>query len=216
MMNEKLISSKIFTLLFFVFSYFQSDAQFNAEYIIQPPFESIVFSTDSIIKTQLKYNCTAENNFTVIDSSFKALNTLLHKNNELLLFSNNKRIRFYDGIKCANNSLIINNLDTNNFKLDTLDDINTYLALAEKIKNSTLINKETQFKALIVWSQSLGVQKDNNPFEWEKLLFEKFKNNITIIKICIDVNEQWREKYQQEILAVYNSPMIKRALFKKQ
>lgn len=174
------------------------------EYFINIPQSPNVFNNDSILKIISNNKLKEQNNFIVKDSMLNMLLQKLRKLNEVWLFNpNGNKIKLYEGVKCVNNTLLLNALTTSNYNIDSNISLNSimnfFITISETIHNENIPT------AVIFWSTSTGIKNEDNPFDWERILQKKYNSEVNIIKVNLDVNSSWSAEKKKEFLDMYQT-----------
>lgn len=174
------------------------------EFFINIPQSPLVFNNDSILRIILNNHLKEQNNFIVNDSMLNMLLQKLRKLNEVWLFNpSGYKIKLYEGVKCVNNTLLLNALTTSNYNIDTNITLNSIMNFIIPI-TETILN-ESNPTAVIFWSTSTGIKNEDNPFDWERIIQKKYNSEVNIIKVNIDVNSSWSDEKKKEFLEMYQT-----------
>ena len=177
-------------------------AQISEEHLFKPSRNFIVENFNQTIEFYSTNSLLKDNNFIVKDSFFMNFGRLIQKLNELYIFDSQKRkLIFYDGIKCANNTLILKNLALD--KIQKANNSSFYDSLFNMLKPiSNIDHTEKDYTAIIIWNKSMGIKNDDNFIEWEKILLTKF-SNIKVVKINYDSYSEYKEPFKSQIIAMF-------------
>lgn len=195
--------NKYFLLLILSFTYFdKAYSQVNEEYLLKPFENFIVESSNQTIEFYSTNKLLKVNNFIVKDSFFMNFGRIIQKLNELYVFdSQNRKLIFYDGIKCANNTLILKNLTLD--KIKKTENSNFYDSLLDMIKPISILDStKKDYTAIIIWNKSMGIKSEDNFIEWEKILLSKF-SSIKIVKVNYDSYNDYKEPFKSQIVAMF-------------
>lgn len=174
------------------------------EFYVKIPQKPIVFNNDSILNIIFNNKLNEQNNFIAKDTMLNLLLQKLGKLNEVWLFNpNGFKIKLYEGVKCVNNTLLLTSFQTNNYNLDSNINLNSIFKSIVPITET--IHNENNPTALIFWSVSTGIKNEDNPFDWERIIKNKYNSEVNIIKVNLDVNNSWSAEKKKEFLDMYQT-----------
>ena len=174
------------------------------EFYINIPSKPNVFINDSILNIIVNQKLKTENNFIIKDTMFNVLLQKIGKLNEVWLFNwDGYKIKLYEGVKCVNNTMLLSSLTTSNYNVDSTVTLNTIMNFLIPI--SETIKIENIPTVVLFWSTSTGIKKEDNPFDWERIIQKKYNSEVNIMKVNLDVNDSWSTDKKKEFLAMYQT-----------
>jgi hypothetical protein len=130
---------------------------------------------------------------------------MIQKLNEVFLFDSlHRQIVFYEGIHCANNTLLLsaNSLE----KLPIRSNSNLYDSIMPCLLPISAADQLTaRYTAIIIWNKCAGVRKDDSFTDWEKILVRKYGDDIRIVKVNYDIHENYSLKMKNELTELFGS-----------
>jgi hypothetical protein len=202
----KVITLLIFSLIFSSNCFSQTiNNCFEKQSYFEPKNEPIVFLCDSILKIAECNDFELNNLYVIKDLNLDTVLSMTQKFNEIYLFDSlGNKFKLFDKPGCSNNSNLLKMLNFSSLKLKEDIKYDWIINLAHPI---TLVNSNNKFKyyAVIFWSTCLGIRYDDSPFEWERILKNRFGNSINIVKINIDVNSSFNEETKNKKLRMYQN-----------
>ena len=175
-----------------------------SEFLYAPESRVVSWTNMKLQEFYKELGLAETDNYVVIDSCFMELGKVVQKLNEVYIYDSiHRRLKFYEGIRCTNNKMLLSNFDFSEVYLEMSSaHYDSIVGMIKAISETTIDN--SKYTAIIVWNKRLGIQNDDNFIEWEKLLRARFGNRIKIMKINYDSNESYRWEHKDRINEMFN------------
>lgn len=182
--------SLILSIIFIVTTAFDPNA---VKWLIQPAEKAVAFSPDSILSIVVSHKAEGNNNYYIAESFYDSVFRKIRTYEKMHLYSKEGvRLMIMPDDACGSPILFSSfATDLNNYpvvKEDKLSDMmSKFVAFSV-----TTFNKDYP-TAILYWNRTLGLQGNDNVFNWEKAFKDKFHDKINIIKVNMDVIDSWEE-----------------------
>ena len=175
-----------------------------SEFLYAPESRVVSWTNMKLQEFYKDHQLSETDNYVVIDSCFMELGKVVQKLNEVYIYDTiHRRLKFYEGIHCTNNKMLLSKFDFSEVNLEmSSTHYDSIVGMIKAISETTIDN--SKYTAIIVWNKRLGIQNDDNFIEWEKLLRARFGNRIKIMKINYDSNESYRLEHKERINEMFS------------
>jgi hypothetical protein len=173
---------------------------------VEHPF---VYSSDSLLSILKKEQVSTKNCYYMNYQSISKVLLITHSLDKALFFDKKGFLyRLPGNTSCENPvSTFKQGFSLDQYGVDSSINVETLLQYTTAISSKEF--KPNCLSVVIFWNLTQGITSEENPFELEKLIKEKFNSQVNIIKINTDVNQNENKQSQSAFISFYEQYLSK-------
>ena len=173
----------------------------NSKWHAAPDKIATAFTADSLLSyVSTKSGSELHNNYFIKEGSYYAIVGKLYALNKPHLYNSQGLRVFMVPDESCGTTILLPSFSTNldDYKIEVADTLSKLLNALQLISTEH-INREWP-TAVLYWSKSVGLAKEDHVFLWEQAFLRRFEGRINIVKVNTDVNSTWTADAQQKTL----------------